>query len=197
MCGFLSVKHWTAGKMRTLSKYLLSQKSHWPKASGAFPIRSLLHRKGHFTPRIASIGKCNLWSLSWASPTKAEQQKEGSGTGAKFQTTHIIGQKGKKNFYLVGLKLGSAVKKLNFSSFFGLNSFRTNLNHADCKTEPLRSWQKRIHITTEHSTTGYYQSAQNPPATFLLPLAFISSLLLWIINNLVRPNHVDMGADLI
>lgn len=127
----------------------------------------------------------------------AEQQKEGSGTGAKFQTTHIIGQKGKKNFYLVGLKLGSAVKKLNLSSFFGLNSFRTNLNHADCKTEPLRSWQKRIHITTEHSTTGYYQSAQNPPATFLLPLAFISSLLLWIINNLVRPNHVDMGADLI
>lgn len=41
----------------------------WPKShidpglalpSGALPIRSLLHRKGHFTPRIANLGKCNL-----------------------------------------------------------------------------------------------------------------------------------------
>lgn len=44
--------------------------------------------------------------------------------------------------------------------------------------------------TTDHSPAG-------PPCHSLIAYFFTGPPMLWIINDLVRPNHVDTGRDLI
>lgn len=90
-------------------------------------------------------------------------------------------------------------KKKNKEFYLYLNKIREKQQILKREKQQWKT-TKNEHITEMCYRALSYRTLSKcpyPHATLLLPITFIRSPTLWIANNLVRPNHVDMGTDLI
>lgn len=73
--------------------------------SGAFPIRNVLYRKGHFTPRIANLEKHDLWSSAKIDSFSRRAMEGECRHWTLLSDDIIIGQVGKNTLLVVTLDI--------------------------------------------------------------------------------------------